>query len=375
MSTIFNEVNRDKNPYIFFNDFQSESLPYREEIIEAVNRVIKSGWYILGNELRQFEENFANYIGVKYCIGVASGTEAIALSLMASRIGPGCEVITTNLTAFPTITAIMQTGAQPVVVDIFENTGLINWQKIEDHISEKTRAIVPVHLYGQSCNMAEIMTIARRYGLFVVEDCAQATGATFMDTKCGAIGDCGAFSFYPTKNLGAYGDAGAITTNDENLYQQLISLRNYGQAQRYYHDHPGINSRMDELQAAILNVKLPYLETKNDERKSIAHRYRQGLKKVTCLTENDYGQHANHLFVIKSPRRKQLMEYLESKNVQTLIHYPVPVTSQKAFQWQKDESLPESEKFANSILSLPIYPELSKENINYVIEVINEFEE
>ncbi len=375
MSTTFSEVKVDKNPRIFFNDFHAESLPYKEEIREAVNRVLKSGWYILGNELHQFEENFANYIGTKYCIGVASGTEAIALSLMAGQIGPGCEVITTNLTAFPTITAIVQAGAQPVVVDIFENTGLINWKKIEDHISEKTRAIVPVHLYGQSCNMAEIMIIAQKHGLFVVEDCAQATGATFMDIKCGAIGSCGAFSFYPTKNLGAYGDAGAITTNDEKIYQKLISLRNYGQTQRYYHDHQGINSRMDELQAAILNVKLPYLETKNAERKNISLRYRQGLKKVTCLKDKDYGQHANHLFVIKSPKRNQLMEYLENRNIQTLIHYPVPVTRQKAFQWQKDEGFPESEKFANSILSLPIYPELHVRNINYIIEAINEFEE
>lgn len=358
---------------ILFNDLSKEPEALKQEIKQAIQKVVDSGWFILGKELEAFEKAFAQYIGTTFCMGVASGTEAIALALMAYDINPGDEVITTNLTAFPTITGIIQSGAKPVVADIFIENGLINYHLIKEKITPRTKAIVPVHLYGQSCRLDEIKVIAERHHLVVVEDCAQATGATFIDKKCGSIGDCGAFSFYPTKNLGAYGDGGAITTNDETVYKKLLSLRNYGQTKRYYHDSKGINSRLDEIQAAILNAKLKYVDQFNRERQEIAQAYRNGLQTVECLTVESYGMPCNHLFVVKSPHRNRLAEYLLSKGIQTLIHYPVPVNRQKAFEWQKEESMANSNLFADSILSLPIYPGLSKQAIDQIIHTINEF--
>lgn len=358
---------------ILFNDFSKEPLALKQEIQLTIQKVIDSGWFILGKELETFESAFARYMGTRYCIGVASGTEAIALALMAHDIGKGDEVITTNLTAYPTITGILQSGAKPVVVDIFSDTGLMDYHKIQDKITPKTKAIVPVHLYGQSCQLDEIMKIAVTNKLLVIEDCAQSTGATFNDLKCGGIGNCGAFSFYPTKNLGAYGDGGAITTNDEAVYTKLLALRNYGQTKRYHHDYKGINSRLDEIQAAILNVKLKYLDQGNQERNEIALQYQNNLHTVECLTEENYGKQVHHLFVVKSPHRDQLAEYLQSKGIQTLIHYPIPINRQKAFGWQKDEAMENSQLFADSILSLPIYPGLSKQHINQIIQTVNDF--
>ncbi|HEY3370935.1 MAG TPA: DegT/DnrJ/EryC1/StrS family aminotransferase [Prolixibacteraceae bacterium] len=358
---------------ILFNDFSLEPPHIKQEIQQAIQKVVDSGWFILGKELESFESAFARYIGTRYCIGVASGTEAIALALMAYGIGEGDEVITTNMTAYPTITGILQSGAQPVVVDIFGDTGLIDYRKIEEKISPKTKAIVPVHLYGQSCQLEEIKNIAQRNNLQVIEDCAQSSGATFQGQKCGSIGHCGAFSFYPTKNLGAYGDGGAITTNDEAVYTKLLALRNYGQTKRYHHESPGINSRLDEIQAAILNVKLKYLEQGNLQRAEIAQYYRQHLQTVECLTEESYGKQVNHLFVVKSTRRDQLSGYLLEKGIQTLIHYPIPVNRQNAFPWQKDEVFENAYSFADSILSLPIYPGLSKQHLDQIIQTVNEF--
>ena len=358
---------------ILFNDFSKEPAILKQEVQLAIQKVLDSGWFILGKELEAFESDFAKYIGTRYCIGVASGTEAIALALMANNIGDGDEVITTNLTAFPTITGILQSGAQPVVVDIFSDTGLIDFHKIQERITPKTKAIVPVHLYGQSCQLDEIKNMAQIHKLLVIEDCAQSTGATFQGHKCGSIGDCAAFSFYPTKNLGAYGDAGAITTSDEAIYTKLLALRNYGQTKRYHHESKGINSRLDEIQAAILNVKLKFLDQGNQERNEIAMQYRKHLQTVECLTEENYGTHANHLFVVKSPHRDQLAEYLQSKGIQTLIHYPIPVNRQKAFPWQKEDIMENSCLFADRILSLPIYPGLSKQHIDQIIQTVNDF--
>lgn len=358
-----------------FNDFTADPFLLRKEIQDAMQRVLDSGWYILGKELELFEKNFAAYTGTRFCAGVASGTEAIALSLMALDIGPGDEVITTNLTAFPTITGIMQSGAKPVVVDIFSDTGLIDYRKVEAEISGRTKAVVPVHLYGQSCDMTAIMHIATKYGLHVVEDCAQAAGATFREQKCGSVGVCGAFSFYPTKNLGAYGDAGAVTTSNEEIYFRINALRNYGQTKKYCHDLPGINSRLDELQAAILNVKLKYLDRGNQERRRLASLYRDRLKTVECLKEEPYGKSSYHLFVIKTPFRDALALNLQEKGIQTLIHYPLPVSQQKAFLWQNDRVFPESSGFAGKILSLPLYPGLSDQRVDYIIKSINEFQQ
>jgi len=358
---------------ILFNNLKYQYENLKQDIDAALQRVLKSGWYILGKEVESFEDEFAKYIGTNHCVGVASGTEAIALSLMAAEIGNGSEVITANMTAFPTITGILQAGATPVVVDICSEDGLIDHNKIEERISSKTKAIIPVHLYGQSCNMDRIIEIANKYDLKVIEDCAQSIGTAFKGEKTGSLGCCGAFSFYPTKNLGACGDAGAITTNDENIFKKLLLLRNYGQSSRYCHDYKGINSRLDEIQAAILRVKLRYIDQWNDERRNIAAFYQQNLRSVKCLRQNSYGDHNYHLFVVKSHNRDKLINYLTANDVQSLIHYPVPVNKQKAFPQKKHEELEISNKFADSILSLPIYPELNKKDLNQIIKVINEF--
>ena len=357
-----------------FNNFKLHYQDLKPDIDKAIARVMDSGWYVLGKEVKAFENEFAQYLNVKYCVGVASGTEAITLALMANNIGDGDEIITTNVTAFPTITGIVQAGVKPVVVDIFKEDGLIDFTKIVSKINKKTKGIVPVHLYGQSCDMDPIIKIAKQYNLRVIEDCAQATGATYKNKKCGTIGDCGAFSFYPTKNLGAYGDAGAITTNNEETYNKLLSLRNYGQTKRYYHDFNGINSRLDELQAAILRVKLPFLELWNKKRNQIAFFYKAHLKGVTFIKENEYGESVHHLFVIKVANRDHFLEYLNNNGVAALIHYPIPIHKQKAFLYQKDDILKGSETFTNDILSLPIYPELSEKELQKIVTVINNYE-
>lgn len=359
---------------ILFNDFKLHYQSVKEETEKAIQRVMTSGWYVLGKEVEAFEKEFAQYLGVKYCVGVASGTEAIALGLMANGIGVNDEVITTNLTAFPTITGIQQTGATPVVVDVLAKDGLIAPSKIEDKINAKTKAIVPVHLFGQSCDMEAIIKIATKYDLKIIEDCAQSAGATYQQKYCGALGDCGAFSFYPTKNLGAYGDGGAISTNDEKIYENLLYLRNYGQTKRYHHEYQGINSRLDEIQAAILRVKLPFLDSWNKRRTFLADRYKSQLKNVEFIVENSYGNSVHHLFVVKSEKRDNLLEYLNNNGVQSLIHYPIPIHKQKAFTFQKDEDLAISEKMADKILSLPIYPELTEEKQDIIIEKINYYE-
>lgn len=358
---------------IRFDNFKAQYAHIREEIDTAVHRVLDSGWFILGKELESFEKEFAQYIGCNYCVGVGNGTDAITLSLMALGIGRGDEVITPNMTAFPTISGIMKAGAAPVVTDICFEDGLMDVTKIAAKINKNTKAIMPVHLYGQSCDMDPICELARQYGLHVVEDCAQSVGAAYKTKKTGAIGEIGAFSFYPTKNLGAYGDAGAVLTNDETIYQKLLSLRNYGQRVRYYHDEFGFNSRLDEIQAAILKVKLKYLDGWNEKRRSLAASYREKLHTVSCLQENSYGLPVYHLFVIKTRKRDKLMEYLKSRNIQTLIHYPVPMSKQKGFGLQRDESFPGTMRFAEEILSIPIYPELSDENLERTANEINTF--
>ncbi len=358
---------------ILFQNFQRSYVAIEDEIGDAIKRVLDSGWYILGEETTSFETEFARYTGAEYCVGVANGTEAIAIALKANGIGVNDEVITTNITAYPTISGIIQAGAIPVVVDITENDGLIDCSKIEEKITKRTKAIVPVHLYGQSCEMDEITSLARQYKLKIVEDCAQSVGAEYNGKKCGTIGDCGAFSFYPTKNLGAYGDAGAITTHDKSLYKKLLMWRNYGQSDRYCHEQEGINSRLDEIQAAILRVKLKYLDENNDKRNKIASYYRDRLSTVKCLTLHSYGKHVNHLFVVKTKQREVFMQYMKENNIQILLHYPIPVNQQKAFYWQKDELFECSARFANEIVSLPLYPELHQPEIEKIVNIINEF--
>jgi dTDP-4-amino-4,6-dideoxygalactose transaminase len=359
---------------IRFDNFKAQYEALKIEVDDAVQRVLDSGWFIMGQELEAFEAEFAAYIGCRYCVGVACGTDALALALMALDIGSGSEVITTDMTAFPTIAGIMQTGAVPVVVDICSDDGLIAASEIEKKITSRTKAIIPVHLYGQSCDLDPILEIARHYNLAVVEDCAQSVGASYKNRKTGNIGDVNAFSFYPTKNLGAYGDAGAVTTNREDLYKKLLALRNYGQRERYYHDSFGMNSRLDEIQAAILRVKLKYLEDWNRQRRELARFYQSRLETVSYLKENAYGVPVYHLFVIKTPQRDRLLEYLKGHRLQCLIHYPVPIHCQKAFPCREGEGFPQAERFAGEILSIPGYPELSPGDREQIVKRINAFQ-
>ena len=358
---------------ILFNEFKREYEAIRTEIDAALRRVLDSGWYILGKEGEAFEREFADYLGVRHCVGVANGTEAIALALRSMDIGPGDEVITTDMTAFATVTGIVQAGATPVVVDIRPEDGLLDERLIEAQITPRTKCLIPVHLYGQSCDMDAILRIARTHDLKVMEDCAQAAGTTYRDRKAGGWGDCAAYSFYPTKNLGAYGDGGAITTNDDATAERLRSLRNYGQTVRYHHEYEGINSRLDEMQAAILRVKLHHLDAWNARRRAIAARYRAGLTTVECLTEHAYGLPNYHLFVVRAKNRDALAERLAREGIGTLIHYPIPIRRQGAYHGpHKDVPRTPTDEFADSILSLPMYPTLTDAEVDTIIRAVNQ---
>ncbi len=356
---------------ILFNNFNAHIQTIRPELDDAIARVLDSGWFVLGKEVQAFELELADHLGAKHAVGVANGTDAIALALMALDIGPGDEVITTNMTAYPTITGIRQTGATPVVVDVDEATGLLDPTRIPAAISDRTRAILPVHLYGQPCNMDAILALAAEQGLKVVEDCAQAIGAIWKDQTCGTMGDLGCFSFYPSKNLGALGDGGAVTCRDKATFQRLLALRNYGQSVRYFHDETGINSRLDEIQAAILRVKLKHLPAWTERRRAIAAVYHSQLEHVNTLDVSADAGHVYHLFPIKIAGRDEFMAALKEEGIQTLIHYPVPVNQQKDFPHQKDQSFPCTERFAAQIVSLPIAPELSDADVRRIVDVVN----
>jgi dTDP-4-amino-4,6-dideoxygalactose transaminase len=352
--------------------FQQERLG--ASLKSAVEDVINSGWYLLGNKLSEFENQFARYNGNNYCAGVASGTDAITLSLLALGILPGDEVITTDITAYPTISGIVNARATPVPVDIDSTTGLIDISKIEQSITSKTKAIVVVHLYGQCCDMNAITEICKKHSLLLVEDCAQAIGAMYYGKKAGTFGDCSAFSFYPTKNLGALGDAGAVVTDSADLHTKISELRNYGQKNRYVHDSHGINSRLDEIQAAILSVKLPHLDNWNKRRNEIALQYRNRLFSVQCLKQESYNYHNYHLFIVRHKQRDLLAKYLSEHGIQTLIHYPVPVHCQKAFPYKTTKPFTSSIYFSDTILSLPLYPELRDSDVDYIVSIVNSFE-
>ena len=364
---------------ILFNDFSRQVKNIEDELNSAFSDFLHEGYYILGAEVRAFEKEFASYCGCDYGIGVASGTEALWLALKSLEIGPGDEVITVPNTAIPTVTAIIQSGATPKFVDIDENMLLMDCSKLEAAINPKTKAIIPVHLYGQMVNMDELMRIANAFSIPVIEDCAQAHGAKYKGKKAGSFGMIGCFSFYPTKNLGGYGDGGMIVTNNEENYNKLIMLRNYGQKNRYETDIIGFNSRLDELQAAFLRIKLKTLDEVNEKRRSIAKTYTDSLKGKTCILTGETAEryHVYHLFVLRCKNRDIVMKYCEDNGLQTLIHYPVPLHLQKAFVYlgyQKGD-FPVAEKVSSEILSLPIYPELKQTEIQEVVQIIgNAFE-
>jgi len=359
------------------SDIKRQYDSIKKEIDEAISEVFKESWFILGKQNESFEREFASYINTSYAVGVGSGTEAIHLSLVAAGVGNSDEVITVPNTAVFTISAITFSGAKPILVDIDENNFLMNVSNIEKAITNKTKAIIPVHLYGQCADMDAIMAIAKKYKLMVIEDACQAHGAEYKGKKVGSIGDFGAFSFYPSKNLGCYGDGGMITTNNPDMAIKLRMLRNGGQEKRYYHKIKGFNSRLDEIQAAVLRVKLKYLDKWNDMRRKNAKLYDTLITsgKIIKPKEMPYCTHVYHLYVIKTEKRDELSNYLKEKGIQTLIHYPVPVHMQEAYNDlnMKKGQYAAAENCAKHILSLPMFPELSESEIETVAEALNNY--
>jgi len=347
-----------------------------DEVNDAISSVLNGGKYVLAENVESFEREFAQHLGVKYAVGVASGTEAIQLALMALGIGRGDEVITVSNTAVPTVSAVSLAGATPVLCDIDPSTLTIDVEKVQDRVSRNTRAILPVHLYGMPVDMNRLSVIAGKMSIPLIEDACQAHGASIDGKKVGGFGTLGCFSFYPTKNLACYGDGGAVVTDDEDLYDKLKLLRNYGQRDRYMHEVKGLNSRLDELQAAVLRVKLKYLDTWNSQRIKLAGFYDLLIKNedVIKLPRIDGFTNVYHLYVIRHPRRDKLMQYLVQNGVQTLIHYPIPIHFQRSYaELGSEGDFPISEKACSEVLSLPLYPELKEAELEYISDLINKF--
>lgn len=360
---------------ILFNDFKKEYKINKKDIDLAVKRVLESGYFILGKEVSNFERSFAKYLGVKCVIGVANGMEALQISLLSIGVKPGDEVITASLSAAATSLAIKAVQAKPIFVDI-DNYYHIDPEKIEKKISKKTKAIIPIHLYGEPVDMTKICSISKKYKIPIIEDCAQAHGAKFKGKKIGSFGITGCFSFYPTKNLGAYGDAGAIATNDTALADKIRMIRNYGQKNRYEHPVYGINSRLDEMQASILSVKLNKLDKENEKRNKIAKLYKKKLQGITQLRLPEvrrFTNHVYHLFVVYAEKRNDLQKYLSEKGIPTLIHYPIPIHKQKSFCEFNSIKLPATERAVEKILSLPIHPYMSFGEIRFICKNIKSF--
>lgn len=362
---------------IKFNDFTAPHQEIKEELDAAYNRFITSGWYVLGKEVEAFEEEYAAYCGTKYCIGVGNCLDAMHLVLRAWDIGPGDEVIVPANTYIATWLAISHAGARPIPVEPDPKTYNIDPCKLESVITKATKAIIPVHLYGQTAEMDAIRGIASRHGLKILEDAAQAQGADYNGIKAGALGDAGAHSFYPTKNLGALGDAGAVTTDNPVLAKKISLLRNYGSNKRYYNELIGHNSRLDELQAALLRVKLKYLDKLNSTRKEKAEYYIKKLSNMEGIVlplHHNKGMHVWHLFVIQHPERDRIRFNLSENGVETLIHYPIPSHIQNAYKnlGYKKGDFPISEKIADQIFSLPLRPDLQTLEQDYIIDAIKE---
>lgn len=361
-----------------FLDLQATSVQVADKVSDRWKTIVDQSDFVLGREVDRFEREFAEYCGCSDAVGVASGLDALKLILRAMDIGAGDEVITAANSFIATALAISSVGATPVLVDMDDSDFLIDVQALEDAITPRTKAIIPVHLYGQAADMDPILALARRHGLRVIEDACQAHGALYKGRKCGSLGDAAAFSFYPGKNLGAFGDGGAATTNDAALAERIRTLRNYGSPQRYHHDELGENSRLDTVQAAVLSVKLQRLEGWNSARRRIAARYADGLKEVDGLrlpATNAYAQHVHHLFVVRTARRDELMAHLQGRGVGCIIHYPIPIHLQKAYAsggWKQGDFLV-AESAANEILSLPIFPTMTDEQVDFVVEAIKEW--
>ena len=362
-------------PYLSFNKTNAD---IKHELLPTFEKFIDSGWYILGNSVKEFEKQYAAFSGTDYCIGVANGLDALILALKALNIGAGDEVIVPSNTYVASWLAVSYTGATPVPVECNINTYNIDPALIEAKITTSTKAIMPVHLYGQCCQMKEIMEIAAKHNLYVVEDNAQAQGATYDGKLAGSFGDINGTSFYPGKNLGAFGDAGGVTTNNPDWDKRVRMLRNYGSEKKYYNEEKGINSRLDELQAALLLVKLKQLTEWTKERVAIAKMYDEGLSGIQGLhlpVVADKCTHVYHIYNIRTSRRNELQEFMNSKGIGTIIHYPVPPHLQNAYKdlGLKKGDFPIAELIAETCLSIPLYPGLQDSEINYIIDTIRNF--
>ena len=349
---------------------------YQEEFEKKAIEVLRSGWYILGKEVEAFEKEYAAYIGTKYAVGLGNGLDALYLAFRALGIGAGDEVIVQGNTYIASVMGITMNGATPVFAepDEFYN---IDADKLEALITKKTKAILVVHLYGQASNMAPVVDLCKKYNLKLVEDCAQSHGAKFNGQMTGTFGDIGCFSFYPSKNLGAFGDAGAITTNDEKIAGDIKMLRNYGSRVRYYNEKVGVNSRLDEMQAGLLRVRLPHMDELIKEKREIAEKYLKELKndKFVLPTVRQGATHVWHQFVIRCEKRDELIKYLKDKGIGTIIHYPVPPHLAECYEYlgHKAGDYPITEKYANTVLSIPMYNGMTTEEQDYVIEALNNF--
>ena len=366
-----------------FLDLQAINAQYRAELVEACNRVIDSGWYIGGKELESFESNFAEYCGTQFAIGVANGLDALILTLRAwkelGKLQDGDEVIVPSNTYIASILAITANNLTPVLVEPDIDTYNIDPIKIREAITAKTKVLLPVHLYGQLAEMPEIMQIAKQHNLLVLEDSAQSHGAQIQGKKAGNWGDASGFSFYPGKNLGALGDAGAVTTNDAELATMLKALRNYGSHEKYKNLVPGVNSRLDEIQAAMLDIKLKYLDQETQHRRHIANLYLNGINNpliqlpLMHINAETYEQHVWHLFVIRTSQREALQKHLLEHGIQTLIHYPIPPHQQQAYKEWNMDSYPVSEMIHQQVMSLPMGPTITMDEVKKVINAVNGF--
>lgn len=375
MKKTISEVMKNSKSKLNFLDLTCQSKEMKV-LLSAFERVLRTGIFVLGKEVKNFEKSFAMYLGVKHCIGVANGLEALQIALMAEGIGFGDEVITTPISAAATTLAILAVGAKPVFIDTLDN-GLINPDLIAPVITKKTKALLPVHLYGNPADLSSLQKICRKYKLSLIEDAAQAHGSKYKNKYLGTFGNLGCFSFYPTKNLGALGDGGAIVTNNSNLAKKCFEIRDYGQKSKYNHCRFGLNSRLDELQAAFLSIRLKRLDKDNSIRAKLAQGYISNLyqtKEIKIIRSLPAGYANFHLFVIRTKRRNQLQEYLRRKGIETVIHYPLIIPDQS---FLKDEykrfSFPVARNFVNTCLSLPCHPKMGLKDINFICSQIKQF--
>lgn len=360
---------------IKFLDLHKINQRFKSEIDLAIREVLESGWYLLGEKNKAFEENFAKYCETKFSIGCANGLDALHLAIRAYDFPKDSEIIVPANTYIASILAISNCGLKPILVEPNLETYNIDADLIEAKITEKTKAIVVVHLYGQAVEMEKIWELAKKYNLKIIEDSAQAHGAIYQGKKVGNLGDIGCFSFYPGKNLGALGDGGSITTNDEEVAIKIRAIANYGSLIKYENIYKGLNSRLDEIQAAILDLKLQFLDADNQQRREVAKIYRENIKNEKIVLPKPYKEesHVWHLFVIRTKDRDKLQEYLKIKGIQTLIHYPIPPHKQNAYKEWNNLSFPITEKIHKEVLSLPISPVMNKEEAFYIAQILNEF--